>query len=82
MNKIIFLILILIFSIGCQRPDLPVYVTDKKEWKEIFFTCLEKGPRGQDNTKYKDWAEVVDECDDAALRIAKTCIKNCIEEEF
>ena len=45
---------------GCDEVKGPVVNQEIRE--RLFFQCLERIPKGPEQTKYNDWAEVVSEC--------------------
>lgn len=59
---------------GCDRPE---YATNQTLRTEIFFRCLQSLPAGPVETKYNDWAEVVNECETAAYHQARYCVRDC-----
>ncbi len=57
--KIAFIIAALVLT-GCDayKQTLP----DQALRRQIFTDCLKNLPAGPDQTRYNDWAEVVNEC--------------------
>lgn len=51
---------------GCDMPEHPSTV-DQCMRREIFTQCMAALPAGPLATKYNDWAEVVIECESAAI---------------
>ena len=65
--KRLYALLASVLLAGCT-PELP-----KKTWTydqclraQIFQSCLRALPAGPASTKYNDWDEVVEQCEDAA----------------
>jgi hypothetical protein len=57
---------------GCD-PTIPSGPVVNQEIRErVFFECLARVPKGPDQTKYNDWAEVVEECGSQAYYISLT----------
>lgn len=50
-----------------HKPDPDPSMPDQCIRREIFFGCLAALPKGPENPRYNDWAEVVGECADVAL---------------
>jgi len=69
MMKFIVATILAIFVLGCDflfpEPDVR-WEIDQRLRQELFFKCLDKIPQGPERTKYNDWAEVVEACDEAA----------------
>lgn len=65
--KILLLLicLFLLSSCGWMEPEY-TYETDQELRQKIFMECLDKIPKGPEKTKYNDWDEVVQTCDDVA----------------
>lgn len=57
---------------GCDMPKRPVETVDQALRQQIFMECLRTVPQGPKTTVNNDWAEVVEQCDDAATGIATT----------
>lgn len=53
----------LLILTGCQEGEWRV---NQELRAKLFQQCLQLVPKGPDNTKYNDWAEVIGECEDAA----------------
>lgn len=62
---------------ACDQPKYPLYETDQVKRAEIFQACLKAVPPGPARTTYNDWAEVVNECADAAYYQSMYCYENC-----
>lgn len=66
MNRVMMLAAVALLA-GCQRDPIPQPSgPDQQLRREIFMECLSKAPAGPQITKYNDWAEVIEECGDAA----------------
>lgn len=61
-------VVILFVAIGCadREPSFCVGKANQAIRREIFMNCLKAVPRGPTHTKYNDWDEVVDACENAA----------------
>jgi hypothetical protein len=55
-----------LFVAGCDVPPPPQSSVDQCLRRETFERCLSLVPKAPQVSKYNDWAEVVDECDDFA----------------
>lgn len=77
MKKIITVAIVTLTLSACEPIPVPVYQNDQELRTEIFMKCLSVVPAGPLATKYNDWNEVVDSCEDAAYRQSKRCVKNC-----
>lgn len=51
---------------GCYEPPQRTWALDQCLRSEAFRQCLAALPAGPQATKYNDWAEVVDQCDDVS----------------
>jgi hypothetical protein len=49
-----------LFVAGCDEVKGPVVNQEIRE--RLFFQCLERIPKGPEQTKYNDWDDVVREC--------------------
>ena len=58
MGKYIFAVGLLLA--GCDEVKGPVVNQEIRE--RLFFQCLERIPKGPEQTKYNDWDDVVSEC--------------------
>ena len=81
MKKIIFVFMPLLFLLsGCA--ELSATVTDQCLRKQIFDDCLKNLPAGQDGTKYSDWDEVVQACENVAyyqsMRLETSVKQECL----
>ena len=56
---------------ACGQPPESPYVSDQCLRAEIFQRCLKDLPSGPLATKYNDWDEVVDSCENAAYYQSK-----------
>lgn len=52
----------------------PVETVDQGLRQQIFMECLRTVPQGPKTTVNNDWAEVVEQCDDAAKDMATTAV--------
>lgn len=53
---------------GCDEVKGPVVNQEIRE--RLFFQCLERIPKGPEQTKYNDWDEVISECGTQAYYMA------------
>jgi len=53
---------------GCDEMKGPVVNQEIRE--RLFFQCLERIPKGPEQTKYNDWDEVISECGTQAYYMA------------
>ena len=65
--KIVLLLLIAIF-VGCLSEKKMAW--DQKLRRKLFFECLDKIPKGPEQTKFNDWDDVVEECGDQAKNLS------------
>lgn len=73
--------LFLLLALAACKPDCRYEVTtDQKLRREVFLSCLEKAAKPPHSVHYNDEAEVVDECQSAAHKIASTTKLVCKEE--
>jgi hypothetical protein len=59
--KRLYLLALCAITAGCEPPRQRTQM-DQCIRAELFERCLSKTPTGPVNTKYNDWAEVLDEC--------------------
>ncbi len=67
-KKLILIALLLVWAallVGCERPSETIL--DQCMRNQVFERCLTTVPRGPESTRYNDWAEVVGECETAAM---------------
>lgn len=65
------LLLSLLFALNaCQAPESP-YAVDQCLRAELFQRCMKDLPAGPLASKYNDWDEVVDSCENAAYYQSK-----------
>lgn len=55
-------------------PEKQLATVDQTLRQQIFMECLRTVPQGPKTTVNNDWAEVVEQCDDAAKDIATTAV--------
>lgn len=72
MKRYIITLIAAIFLTGCDNPNRQPEVVDQALRQQIFMECLRTVPQGPKTTVNNDWAEVVEQCDDAARDMAKT----------
>lgn len=51
--------------LGCEQVEPTIH--DQCLRNDIFMRCMAALPPGPEQTKYNDWAEVIDSCEDAAM---------------
>lgn len=61
---------------GCTESPEEQSMPDQCKRVELFQQCLKAIPEGPGTTKYNDWAEVVNECEDHAYYAAKRRASN------
>jgi hypothetical protein len=66
MRKLILLAALVLLVTGCTGP-IDNTINDQCLRREIFQQCMVNVPKGPNSTVYNDWAEVVNECEDAAM---------------
>jgi len=68
----IITLVVAIFLTGCDNPKRQPETVDQALRQQIFMECLRTVPQGPKTTASNDWAEVVEQCADAALDMATT----------
>lgn len=62
---------------ACGDITNPKWQTDQLMRQKLFKECMALLPAGPQSTKYNDWDEVVDQCDDIARWQSRFCVKYC-----
>jgi len=67
MIRISMITLVLVLLAGCvKEPPPKTWTYDQCVRASLFQACLQALPAGPAATKYNDWDEVVEQCEDAA----------------
>ena len=61
--KKLFLLISLVCFLNCSSETAAI---DQELRQKLFKECLENVPKGPDNVKYNDWAEVIEMCEKAS----------------
>lgn len=72
MKRYIVGFLAVIALAGCDESKRQPEVVDQALRQQIFMECLRTVPQGPKTTVSNDWAEVVEQCDDAAKDMSRT----------
>lgn len=71
--------LIVVLLGGCTRPveleTAPTRMTDQCMRQQTFLQCMEEMPEGPEETRYNDWAEVVDSCSTHAYYVSQRQVR-------
>lgn len=74
---IIFYIVAVVATSSCSAVQYPEYVQDQPTRQRLFKDCMASLPAGPVSTRYNDWDEVVQQCDNVAYYQSRVCVKNC-----
>ena len=78
MYKVLIVSLLVFLFVGCNEPgQISKFKINQELRREIFKECMQLLPAGPQETKYNDWDEVVEECDNVAYSQSRYCYSGC-----